>query len=287
MLIDLQLHSSYSDGYLTPHDLVKFIAESGVKVASLTDHNTVSGVGEFRSACEKYKIKPVTGLELYVKLKNKKFNLLWFNFDYKNPELHALLRDIQIRRRARVRRLLKKLANLGFKIRVNKILDKYNHYIPLNHIVDEVWKTSFNRAKIKKKLGAKKPRVEEIISAYFWNKKIGRLRESYINIERIIKLRKKIGGQLVLNHPGKNNCLKKDFLVKLKKIGIDGIEVLSPHHSIGAVMYAQFMAKELKLIMTGGSDFHLHEGGKFPLQNSLDYFKIDSKYLKEIKKIIN
>lgn len=286
MLIDLQLHSTYSDGYLTPAELVKFIAKQDVKIAALTDHNTVSGLGEFKRACQTRGIKPITGLELYAKLKSKKFNLLWFNFDSKNPELHAFLRNIQMRRRTQVRRVLKKLVKLGLKININKILDKYNHYVPLNRIVDELWSVSATRAKIKKELKNRKPREEEIIRAYFYNRKIGRLHEARVDIKRILKLRKKIGGWLILNHPGRDNRLQRNFLIALKKLGIDGIEVLSPHHSIGAVMYAQFMARELKFIMTGGSDFHRFEGENRPIQNSFEYFKIDSKYLKEVGKII-
>lgn len=286
MLIDLQLHSTYSDGYLAPRELAKFVARQGIKTAALTDHDTVGGLGEFRRACQQYKIKPITGLELYTKLKSKRFNLLWYNFDDKNPELHAFLRNIQIRRRGQVRRVLKKLVKCGFKININKILDKYNHYVPLNHIVDEIWSVSTNRAKIKKDLKNKKPRQEEIIGAYFYNKKIGRLHEARIDIKRILNLRKKIGGQIILNHPGRDNRLEKNFLTTLKRLGVDGIEVLSPHHSIGAVMCAQFMAEELGFIMTGGSDFHLFEGEKRPTQNSWNYFKIDSKFLKGLNKII-
>jgi predicted metal-dependent phosphoesterase TrpH len=267
-------------------ELVKFMAGQGVKIAALTDHNTVRGIEEFKIACRENKIKPITGLELYVKIKNKKFNLLWFNFDSNNPELHKILRETQARRRARARGILEKLTQYGFKININQILDKYNHYIPLNGLVDELLKVNFNRLKIKKELGVKKPREDEIIREYFYNKKIGRLHESYVNIERIIKLRKKIGGQLVLNHPGKYNQLKKDFLIKLKNLGFDGIEVFSPHHSLGALMYAQFIARELGFLMTGGSDFHRSEENNFLIRNSWNYFKIDSKFLEGVKKII-
>ena len=57
MLIDLQLHSTCSDGYLTPSEVAKTCRERGVKVASLTDHNTVSGQEEFARACKELKIK--------------------------------------------------------------------------------------------------------------------------------------------------------------------------------------------------------------------------------------
>lgn len=285
MLIDLQFHSTYSDGYLTPSELVKAIAKKGIKVASLTDHNTVGGLAEFGHECKKYGIAMVPGLELYVKLNNKRFNLLWFNFDPKNPDLHKMLRNSQIRRRTRIRASLEKLNTFGFKINIDSILDKYNHYVPINHVIDDILKTKANRDKIKQDLGHN-AREEEIIRTYFYNRDINKLHESYINIKQVIALRKKIGGQLILNHPGKHNHLQKHFLQKLKELKIDGLEVLSPHHSIGAVMYAQFMAKELGFIITGGSDFHRYEGNKEPIQSSWEYFKIDSSFLPGINKII-
>jgi hypothetical protein len=287
MLIDLQLHSTYSDGYLTPTEVVNFIAQQGVKIVSLTDHNTVGGLDEFRAACKKHKIKPIVGLELYVKLNNRRLNVLWFNFDEKNPQLHEMLRYSQIRRRNQTRKALQNLISLKLiKLNVEKTLDKYTHYTPINHIIDDIWAIPKNRQLIKARLKNKNPKEREIISEYFFNSDLGKLNNSYLNLERIIKLRKKIGGQIILNHPGKHDRLQRDLLTKLKQIGADGLEVLSPHHSIGAVMFAQHMAKELDFIETGGSDFHRHEGGNFPLQNSWQYFKIDSKYLRGIEKII-
>jgi hypothetical protein len=285
MLIDLQLHSTYSDGYLTPTEVAKFLAREGVKIASLTDHNTVGGILEFKIACEKYGIKFITGLELYVRLGNKKFNLIWYNFDHKSPLLHKLLRESQIRRRRMARIALGKLIRTGLKIDKNKILDKYNHYPAVNHMADDIYSRPSNRAKIKKWLSVKNPRSENIIGCLFHNKETAVLHETCLDVSRIIALRKKIGGQLVLNHPAKYGSVNLEFLKKLKKIGFEGLEILSPHHSLGAVMYLQQVAEDFKFIETGGSDFHLNEGGKWPLQNSWQYFKIDSKYLRGVEKI--
>jgi predicted metal-dependent phosphoesterase TrpH len=130
MLIDLQLHSTYSDGYLSPTKLVDFIAGEGVKIAALTDHNTVAGQNEFRAACRKKNIIAITGMELYVKLNSRKLNLLWYNFDDVSPELHNLLRESQVRRRSSVRKALEKLSNLKFDLDVNKIMDKLATSIP-------------------------------------------------------------------------------------------------------------------------------------------------------------
>ncbi len=103
MLIDLQLHSTYSDGYLTPTQLVEFIARNGIKVASLTDHNTFYGQEEFRKICIQNDIKPIVGVELYVTFHKKRLNILWYNMDCSDAEFCRILNETQVRRRASVR----------------------------------------------------------------------------------------------------------------------------------------------------------------------------------------
>ena len=288
MLIDLQLHSTYSDGYLTPNQLVEFIASNGIKVASLTDHNTVYGQEEFKRECIKNNIKAIPGLELYVTFFKKRLNILWYNMDCSSAELSKILRETQVRRRASVRGHLEILNKLGFKIDIHKIMDKHIYYIPINRVIDGILASSYNREKIKKETKEKIPREYQIIHKYFYNSKMPHIMsESYTNIERVMRLRKKIGGQIILNHPGKRDHLNPDLFKKLKKIGVDGIEVLSPHHNIRSIMYAQSLAKELNLIATGSSDFHRFEGNKAPIQSSLNYFKIDSEMLRGVERIIN
>jgi predicted metal-dependent phosphoesterase TrpH len=286
MLIDLQVHSMYSDGYLHPTELAEMLKQKGVKIAALTDHNTVGGVAEFQVACQKRGIKPIVGMELYVKLNHKKFNILWFNFDKDHPDLHKALYTTHVQRRSSVRKILNGLKLRGFKLNVEKILDRFNRYTPINHVVDEFMSQAGVATQVKKNLKTQLPREEDIMREYFFNSKFGVLRETYMSIERVLRLREKIGGQIVLNHPGKNNCLRRDFLLKLKKLGVDGIEVLSAHHSIGATMYAQYMAREFDFIETGGSDYHKDEGFTAPIQNCYAFFKVDSQYLTGVEKII-
>lgn len=300
MLIDLQLHSNFSDGYLTPKELVKLIQKRGVRVASLTDHNTTIGLGEFQREAKKHKIKTIPGLEIYVKYKRRKLNFLWYNFDAKNEELQDLLESARYRRALLVKNILTKLKKRGYQIDIDNILSLFKNYIPVNRLGDKiiekkhnynlVLKNIKNRRKSKKNFSGKlilPLREEDILGELFFNKKIGILSESYINAERLIKIKKKVGGQLVFCHPGKFNKFGRNMTEKLKELGIDGIEVLSPHHSIGAIMHAQFLAIKLNLIATGGSDFHRFEGNNYPIQSSGDWFQIDSKYLRRIEEIIN
>ena len=285
MFIDLQIHSTYSDGYLTPTEVAGFLSRQGVKTASLTDHNTVSGQSEFRRACQKKGVKAITGLELYVKKNNHTFNILWYNFDDKNPELHKLLRKSQMRRRRIMRRVFNRLEEEGFKIDY-KILDRYNHYIPSNRVATDLVKSKSNYRKVKEELGLRNVKGSDVVKDYFYKVGSRRLKNSYIGWKQIVDLKEKIGGQLVLCHPAKRNIPKESVLEDLVNTGLEGIEKLSPHHSYGEIMQIQRLARKHDLAETGGSDFHLEEGGKYPVQRAWDYFKIDSEYLREIDRII-
>ena len=59
---------------------------------------------------------------------------------------------------------------------------------------------------------------------------------SLIIVGDVVKLRDELGGHLILAHPAKHTYVNKEYLVKLKEAGLDGIEVLSPHHTVGAVI---------------------------------------------------
>src|SRR3989339_584176 len=246
MRIDLQLHSTYSDGYLTPTELVQFMNKKGVRVAAITDHNTVGGVNEFKIACKKYGIKPIVGVELYAKFGNRRINLVWYNINEFNPCLHDMLRESQIRRRRRIRWSLEKLVDLGFKIKINKVLDQYTHYVPINHVVDDIMAVPHNLKKIKKELEMHHPREGDVIHEYFHNEKLNKLRESYISIERIVKLKKKIGGVLILNHPAKKGFKSRGGLKKIKKKGKGGGKVFFPHYSRGAKNPKTIFGRKIK-----------------------------------------
>jgi len=284
MKIDLQVHSSYSDGFFSPQKLLSFLAKNNIKLAALTDHNTVRGQDEFKRAAKKAKIKTITGIELYVYLEHRHFNILWYNFDDKDPELHDLLRETQIRRKGIVRKALNKLKEQGYKVQTEKILDKSTHYVAVNKVANEFYFQ--NKIRVHKELKNKNPLEEDILKEYFYSSDHVRLRETYINIERVFKLRKKIGGQIIFCHPGKHNKFRGNLPEKLNKLGIDGIEVLSPHHTIGAIVYCQYLAQKYDWIETGGSDFHLPTGQHFTLQHAWQWFIIESDYLRKIYNII-
>jgi len=287
MRIDLQIHSTYSDGYLSPTAVAKFLAQQGVKVASLTDHHTVGGWSEFAKACHQLGIKAIPGLEIYARLNNRQINLLWYNFPIGNPLLDKLLVSSQNNWSMRLRQHLERLIKFHLLVRGSeKVLSKLTNYIPTNGLLDALLAIPGNRRIMAKQLGSHNFRESEAIGLLFNNKQIGRLRPSCIDIQRIIKLRQELGGQLVFGHPARSRLLQAGLVMKLKDLGIDGLEVLSPHHSLGSIFYAQALAEQNDLIITAGSDFHRFEDGHHSLRSVYDYWQADSQKLRRIKEII-
>jgi hypothetical protein len=191
-----------------------------------------------------------------------------------------------------VKKFLLKLKEDGFlKIDVDYILSSFKNYIPINGLNSKILENKFNYNKILKEIKKTNPKIKTLresdsIGFIFFSKNKSRLNESHVDIERVFKLRKEIGGQIIFCHPGKYNKFDNNMTYKLKELGLDGLEVLSPHHSIGAIMYAQYLADSLDLIATGGSDFHLFENNE-RINSYADWFRIDSDKLRRIKEIIN
>lgn len=287
MIIDLQIHSTYSDGYLSPTAAANFLAEQGVKVASLTDHNTVAGYPEFNQACRRHGIKAVPGIEIYTRFNNQQINILWYNLPLDNPLINQLMLESQKHWLSRLRQHFRKLIKAKLLIAGSEIaIEKFTHYVPTNGLLDAVLTVPGNREIITKQLGNPIFREEEAIGLLFNNSKIGRLKPSCVNLERIVRLNKQFGGQLVFCHPAKGRSVSAKLVAKLKIAGVHGVEVLSPHHSLGAVFYLQDLAERNDMIITGGSDFHRFEDGRHGLTSVYDYWQVDSRNLRRIKEII-
>ena len=175
MIIDLQLHSTYSDGYLSPTEVAHFLAREGVKIASLTDHNTMSGYPEFYAACSRLGIKVVPGIEIYTRVNNQQINILWYNLPLDSQEFNELMKNTQRHWLARLRWHLLKLVKAKVLVAGSEaVLDQFSNYVPTNGLLDAILSLPGNREIIAEELNNPFFREEEAIALLFNNKKIGK-----------------------------------------------------------------------------------------------------------------
>ncbi|MHB1456095.1 MAG: DUF294 nucleotidyltransferase-like domain-containing protein [Armatimonadota bacterium] len=95
MRVDLHCHSIYSDGIMTPREIAEALADSGITIAALTDHDSIDGLAEFNRVLARRDVSCITGLEITTQYNGEETHLLAYGFDPANPELQAVLRSLR------------------------------------------------------------------------------------------------------------------------------------------------------------------------------------------------
>jgi len=287
--IDLQIHSNYSDGLLSPKKIVEKAKKANLTVISLTDHDVIDGVSEAMTCGKKLGLKIIPGIEFYTSLKNKNVHILGYGIELKNKILNNALRKIQARHLQKVAESIEKLNKFGFVIDFDKVRKTKSKYIGISHIVSHLWRNKKNQQKIKRQIKSRYITLPLITAHYFIPRKPAYLAQESIPASAAIKLIKGAGGLPVLAHPGQQLTWKDDQIIKdLKRIGMKGLEVLSPYHNWHQTEHYQKMASQLNLIPTGGSDFH----GDLPLKkntavrNQWDYFHVPYQIYLNLRKYL-
>ncbi len=204
--IDLQMHSIYSDGDLTPKQLILRALKEDLAVISLTDHNVVDGVAEAIDFGKKKGVIVLPGVEIYTEFADKKLHLLGYNFDLKNKKLNELLQESQTLHLKWAKKSLQKMAELDFKIDFNELKNLKSKYCGFRHLKTIVEKYNTNKKKMILEIKPQftEPTLFEFINFYFAEGKPAYVPSINMKIEtpRAIAVILQAGGLPVLAHPG-------------------------------------------------------------------------------------
>lgn len=285
--IDLHQHSLYSEGALSPQQLVESALKNNLAVIAIADHNTIAGSKILLKTSPKT-LRALSGVELYTKYKEQSFHLLGYNFNLHYDELISALTDLEKKHLKAARHCVKNLNKIGFVIDWEKVNQTQSRYIGHGHIVHALEKNPKNLKKLRKFI-QQDGRLSffSVVNALFSKNRPAYLEETNLPIEQAIRLIKKAGGIAVLAHPGQQLSWEKDYYIKiLKAMGLQGLEVISPYHNWGQIEHYQKMALNLNLVMTGGSDFHcnINFTGREILKNQWDYFRVPYKIFLDFEK---
>jgi predicted metal-dependent phosphoesterase TrpH len=293
--IDLHIHSTYSEGDLSPHQLISRAKKENLAVVSLTDHNVIDGVPLAVETGKNKNILVIPGVEIYTEFGEKRFHLLGYNFDLKDKNLNTLLLKSQIHHLSWAKKSLQKMADLGFKIDFSDLGNLKSKYCGFRHLktIAEKCKTNCQRMIQEIKPQFKKPTLFEFINFYFAEGKPAYVAEINMKIEtaEAIAIISKAGGFPVLAHPGQQLSWRDDHLIaELKNAGLRGLEVISPYHNWHQIEHYQKLANDLKLAITGGSDFHgdlVDPTLKTQfIKSAWDYFKVPYQVYANLKKYL-
>jgi predicted metal-dependent phosphoesterase TrpH len=256
--VDLHIHTTASDGRLTPEEVVQRAAERGMKFISITDHDTVGGIERgFNAVASFPSLSLIPGLEINTDTPTGEVHILGYCIDYKNSELQISLERLRKSREVRARKIVANLSELGIDIPWERVLELAGGgSIGRPHIAQAMFE------------GGHIPSLQEAFIKY-----IGRHGPAYAERERLtpqeaVELVLKAGGIPTLANPGdiENHDELRELIVKLKGAGLVGVEAYYNGYHQNTIERLVHLAAQYKLITTGGSDFHgLSSSHEIPL----------------------
>ena len=245
MKYDLHLHTTGSDGRLTPTELVKLARTRGLKVIAVTDHDSVGGIDEaIKEALNEPPVTIIPGVEINTDLASGELHVLGYFINYVDPELVVSLGKIRESRVGRAEKMVDKLHGLGVQVEWQRILDLARG--------DSICRPHIAQAMLEKGYVTSEREA--------FDKYIGRNGPAYVEREKVkpvdaVEIIKKAGGLPVLAHPADIQDLD-DMIKELIEAGLVGLEVYYGQYDKATVDRLIRIAENYKLIMTGGTDYH-------------------------------
>lgn len=247
-LIDLHVHSTASDGTLSPSKVTELALQCGLFAYALTDHDTVDGVAEAMQAAEGTSLTVIPGAEFSCKYEGMEIHILGLCMDTGCQELLSALGHVREIRRQRNEKLLALFQADGFPINYEDLIHGNKDTV--------ITRAHFARALLEKGCVSS---VKQAFDKYLGDGKKYYMPKKMLSPKEAIRLIKLAGGLPALAHPLQYKLGWKkteQLLLKLKEEGLMGVEVYYSSHSQSESLHLREIASRLGLLSTGGSDFH-------------------------------
>lgn len=252
--IDLHIHSTASDGTLSPPEIISLAHSLNLGAIAITDHDTIDGSKEALTLDIPPSLKILTGVEISVSSNPSlpyagSFHMLGYSIRLDDPVLNRTLDMLQDARRNRNPRIIKRLNNLGINLSLKDVADEFSEgQLGRPHIAQLMVKRGFVKS------------IDEAFDKYLGTGRPAYVDKYRLDCGRAIEIILAAGGIPVLAHPFFLNIENKDrfedLIVNLKELGLKGIETYYTEHSPDLTAFYAEIANRYGLLMTGGSDFH-------------------------------
>jgi len=242
--VDLHIHTNFSDGLMSPKQILELAKENDFALLSITDHDTLDGYREAKKIIHEYDFEMIPGVEVSSHYKDKDIHILGYNVDAENKKLNQLLDQIHEGRETRAKKIISKLAELDLLISLDKVKDLAGEkgLIGRPHIARALVEAGYCKNTI------------EVFDNYIGDGCPAFVAKPAPSVKKVIKAIKKAGGVSVIAHP---YIIQDDFIVEdIIKMGVNGLEVYCAKSDLNNIRHYEEIALEHNLLRTGGSDFH-------------------------------
>lgn len=250
MRVDLHLHTTASDGQLSPAEIVRRAAELGLSVIAITDHDSVEGVEPALAAANDFPgLLVIPGVELSTDIQGGEVHILGYFIDHRDQGLKRSLESLRASRQERGRKIVAKLAQLNVDVDWQRVLElAAGASVGRPHIAQAMMESGH---------------ISSLREAF--TKYIGRNGPAYVEREKLtppqaVELVLRAGGLPTLAHPADIEGLES-LIPRLRQAGLVGLESYYDGYSKETISWLNALARDHGLISCGGSDYHGSKAG--------------------------
>jgi predicted metal-dependent phosphoesterase TrpH len=239
---DLHLHSNFSDGTLSPEQIVIEASRLGFAAISITDHDILDGVKPALLTGKEYGVEVIPGIELSAEANDEEIHILGYYMDWLNQQFQKKILEFRNSRYVRALRIVDKLNQLGVDLEYDDVLQLAD--------TNSVGRPHVAAALVEKGHVAT---ISEAFDRFLGDNGPAYMPKQKLSPTEAIAMILDVGGVPVLAHPG---GLQQDIILELVSSGLMGLEAFHPSHNSQLSNYYCDLARRYSIIITGGSDCH-------------------------------
>lgn len=278
--VDLHLHTTASDGVMSPSEIVRYAKSKGLQAIAITDHDTIEGLEEGLIESKRIGFEVIPGIEISAEHSPGSMHLLGYLFDIHHPLLKERLAHIQKARAERNPKIVEKLNRMGIKVSYEDVVEvSGGGQVGRPHFAQVLLNKGYVRS------------FQEAFDRFLKKGAPAYVEKFRFRATEALHFMKEAGGVVVLAHPktlGLNGYSEvESLLLQLVKDGLKGLEVYYPEHSALEVSQYKALAERCDLVITGGTDFHGFEGNGLDIGVGRGEMRLPYSMVVELKKVRN
>ncbi len=245
--IDLQLHTTFSDGTWTPEQLIDYLVGEQFGLVAITDHDRVDTAAVLQQLAAEKQLPLLAAVEMSTSWRGELTDVLCYGFDPEKNALQELAQDIVRRQRENTRQVCENLRKIGISFpnlhELDALLAKPSAQQP-HELVALLKKLGY---------GTGEPSAGTVITdaGFFW---------ATNDIATVVDAAHRSGAVCLIAHPGRGEgytCYDAQLLDELRRqVPIDGLEVDYPAHTPEQIAIYREYAQTHRLLTSSGSDSH-------------------------------
>jgi predicted metal-dependent phosphoesterase TrpH len=278
--VDLHLHTTASDGVMSPSEIVRYAKMKGLQAIAITDHDTIGGLEEGLLEGERIGFEVITGIEISAVHSPGSMHLLGYFIDNRYPGIHERLEYLQTARAERNPKIVKKLNQLGIELTYEEVMNASGG--------GQVGRPHFAQVLLEKKYVRS---FQEAFDRFLKKGAPAYVDKFRFTSKEALHFINDAKGISVLAHPKTLNMAGyselENLLLQLIEEGLQGIEVSYPEHSALEVGQYKTLAERYGLLMTGGTDYHGNEKNGFDIGDGRGEMKLPYTMVENLKTVRN